>query len=305
MRRLVLVLLLSSVLALPAAAEEVLSPRLQTLLERLLAPVVGAFNPSEPEKLDLLVGRLPERLPTEVPLPEGARVLGSVGLAQARYEILLDADQSPEQVREFYQQTLAAAGWTLLPRPHSGAFLAQNFLPPLAFRCCENLLLLVNAQARKDGPTDVRLTLINSSRRTAHPQANFGTLSGGFGFGVMSGEPGRSPNSSPISSPIPVLTPPARGQVSGPTISRPTNGGWSSFSALTTGLSAQALLAHYAGQLEGAGWVRASQGTNGPLAWSTWTRSQAQERWSGFLSVTEWPGQADRRQMQFQVEPLK
>ncbi len=58
--------------------------------------------------------------------------------------------------------------------------------------------------------------------------------------------------------------------------------------AIETELDAAALAAHYAGQLEQAGWIRRGAGQGGPLFWSSWTFQDEEGRnWQGTYFVLE------------------
>jgi len=99
---------------------------LRALAIRLLSPPYPGAPPAEATRL--LVGQLPDDLPFELPLPEGAAVVGS--LARGEHlgtEIVLDVNQPPEAVVDFYLKELEALGFTRPgPAPESG------FLPAVA-----------------------------------------------------------------------------------------------------------------------------------------------------------------------------
>ena len=59
----------------------------------------------------LLVGQLPSTFPTEIPLPEGSRVVGSLVQSEEFLEIVLDTPLSAVQVFAFYRERMLAAGW--------------------------------------------------------------------------------------------------------------------------------------------------------------------------------------------------
>jgi hypothetical protein len=70
------------------------------------------------ERPRIFVGRLPEAMPVEIPLPDGLDVVGSL-LREERnpyddpsVEIVLDASIPAEQVLSAYRERMSAAGWS-------------------------------------------------------------------------------------------------------------------------------------------------------------------------------------------------
>jgi hypothetical protein len=122
----------------------------QTLAHRLLARRCGG-SPA-PEEVQILVSQLPQDLPIEIPLPDGARIIGSLVHGGEGTEIVLDAPQTVAQVLDFYQETLTAEEWIAFAYPTEGGFEVE------------------------DGFTDVRLdyrtepTLASCTGDTAAPQ---------------------------------------------------------------------------------------------------------------------------------------
>lgn len=82
----------------------------KTLVQRLLGLYSG--------QAVLLVGKLPDKLPVEVPLPDGAEILASILRKSSltdqdnNIQIFIDTSQTPEQVKTFYQQRLQSSGWS-------------------------------------------------------------------------------------------------------------------------------------------------------------------------------------------------
>jgi hypothetical protein len=64
------------------------------------------------------------------------------------------------------------------------------------------------------------------------------------------------------------------------------------------------LEAHFAGQLEKAGWKKRAGGTAGPLAWSSWMVPGKGSVWFGYLFVVEAPGE-NRRSLWVRVESVR
>ena len=78
---------------------------LRKLALALLAPRYSGESHAEPQ---LLVGQLPPNLGFDVPLPEGAHLLGT--LLGGDPTIALEAALAPEEVVEFYRAALTAGG---------------------------------------------------------------------------------------------------------------------------------------------------------------------------------------------------
>jgi hypothetical protein len=83
------------------------------------------------------------------------------------------------------------------------------------------------------------------------------------------------------------------------------NGQAESTILLTTDLDSHALAAHYGIQLQRAHWNRLQEGSGGPVAWSTWPRTNRQGRsWGGVLLVAELPAAPGRRVVYLRVDPM-
>ena len=271
----------------PNSTEDGRDAALRELAARLLAPldVHGVEDRTPPR---LYVGRLPEELSVWITIPEGATVVGSAvhGLPRARtlYEIVLDAETPAEHLREVYQRRLLAAGWTeeddypprrgFVPRGIPLFFrLAYRFpclrrrlrldhpgIPPLFRLGARDPKLWFVARDRQDSPTDVRLTLAVRHRDPwVHHDLAWAVIP------RLSSPPDVLERYEPHATNV--LHPPP--DVAG----RPRGGGGPyepdgaySYATLETGLDLTSLTAHYAGQLEDAGWTRAYEGQSGPQA---------------------------------------
>jgi hypothetical protein len=243
----------------------------QTLAHRLLARRCGG-SPA-PEEVQILVSQLPQDLPIEIPLPDGARIIGSLVHGGEGTEIVLDAPQTVAQVLDFYEETLTAEEWIAFAYPTEGGFVPGIGRTGLTF-CSgtNNSVLWVGAFEVEDGLTDVRLdyrtepTLASCTGDTAAPQ-----------------------------HPIPLLEDPpgARQTTAG------FGGSTDSYNAeveLKTELDSAIVEVHYADQLEAAGWLRRDGGQSGPLAWSSWFyQDEEGQEWQGILLVIDVAGKSDRQ----------
>ena len=302
------------------------STALRKLVERIMTPPeLDGERKSEPPRL--YPGRLPEGLPEELPIPDGATVVGGtaqdLGRGLRLTEVLLEVSLPAEEFREDYRRRLFAAGWREDEEwtPGRSGFVPSG-LPGLFVRAAQRSLRLrrrlrgrvpglpslfpdflrlgedgprldVTAADRKNAPTDVRLR-------------------------VVTGQRSRPPRHDPIWETIPSLVPPpgARGRpddndaglLHPPRAARGLPGGsggrWEpdgaySHATLQTDLALTALASHYHAQLEEAGWHLVEQGGSGPQAWSSWRFSDGEGRpWAGTFSVLRLTGPSTRYLLQ-------
>lgn len=264
----------------------------------------------------IFAGSMPEEVPFHMPIPEGFVLVGSAQFASRGnrrvVEIVLDTALSASRVREAYQDLLSEGGWEEenLNGPGGGGFARGpgGFLMSLGrtlgrsrrgapvdlaglstiFRDARRQTLIVSAEEHRRAPTDVRIRLITGRgplhrRRRNDPEALF----------VM-----------------PLLTPPPRtripdegvhtGHLTPPLEARTTGGSYGghswehdgaySFAALESDLDLPSITAHYADQLESAGWSRTGEGRDGPQAWNTWAfRDNEGSPWEAALTVLRLP----------------
>lgn len=258
--------------------------RLRELAERLLDLRLRA-DPEE-ERPKLFVGRPPEGLSGEIPVPEGLTVVGGVVRYRAGREmvvVLLASEMDPERVREVYRALMRSAGWFEPNRSRwFGGFLyhAPSGVSAVFCRSRRGPALTVHAYANPDGRpgerTEVRLMLETDARQAPCTPRHF--LRGRPGFPRPMLPALRAPRGSP-QSPNGMLS--AGG---GPDKEH-------SGVILETDLDPGDLEAHYGAQFERAGWRRSGGEASGSQAWSGWTLTDKYGRpWVGTLSVVRLPG---------------
>ena len=219
------------------------------LLRRLL---VRRYGPGAYEEPVVLLGRLPDGLRNELPLPEGAQVLGSA-VHTDQVEIALDVPLDAEAALEWYRKRLATLTWRELEYngPSNGGFTHSGQSDRLFF-CAGDAgpMLTVAAHPTPEGPADVRLVL-----RAEADQCN----------------PRRQQAAMP---PLPTLGPPPRGRHQGGGFSGHGNG-IDSHARLVAAPAPDlaAVFQHYSDTLERAGWQRSEGGQDGALAWAVWSFS--------------------------------
>ncbi len=246
---------------------------LQELALRLLT---SPWDPHMHEP-QLLVGQIPVGLPVDLPLPQDNHVLGSLLRSSEQAEILLDTPLPPERVIDFYREQMQVVGWyepssaqeqqeggfthTGLPSTGAGALFCQGARGPS---------LSITTLQGKRGLTDVRLTFNMSRRNSPCTQRSSRWRDGQLAQNL-----------------IPPLKPPTGAQQMG-------GGGGSSQDRADTSATLETatalpileLAAHYAVQLEKAGWTRTDDGHSGPLAWHAWRfQDDENEPWQGLFFV--------------------
>ncbi len=244
------------------------------LVERLLAPEdpfsLGSDRPR------LFVGRLPQGLPIDLAVPEGFEVLGGRTMSEGprgeeQVEIVMDAPMSADEALDAYRVRLLANGWSESERREMGhgGFGVRPAGETALFCLSERgPALFVRALDKHEAKTDVRLMLITGSRHSPCSHRS------------------REPH---FESVIPELSPPRGSRAF------PHGGGGSADNAhsaatIETDLDLDSLSAHYATQLEGAGWDLLDEGGGGPQTWSYWIfRDGEGQRWSGLLLVMRLP----------------
>jgi hypothetical protein len=127
------------------------------------------------DPVEFFVGRLPDHLPFEPPLPEGAAVIG--GEAQGpSFTVVLDTHRSPEEVIEFYRAHLRSSEWAPLDQHRPGGFVPRPSRDLALLRRDGSLSLTVMAYGLPGSPTDVRLHLNADRDRMPMPDPFFPTV---------------------------------------------------------------------------------------------------------------------------------
>jgi hypothetical protein len=126
-----------------AAAQAVMPPTQASYdaLEELAGRIIG-YGYSEPE---LLVGKLPgERLKLEIPVLEGARILGTSVRNDDNFEVVMDVRGDAKRILDFYRGKLK--GWEDKGEQNAGprgGFLFSSSevsqKPYTSTRCCAKI----------------------------------------------------------------------------------------------------------------------------------------------------------------------
>ena len=84
------------------------------VVERLLRLNIVDFMGVEKQ---LLLGKLPDNLPVEIPRPANSQIVGTIQRGKDNYQIELDIPQSATQVESFYENQLTQKGWKQQRQP--------------------------------------------------------------------------------------------------------------------------------------------------------------------------------------------
>ena len=214
-----------SVFALASTPASAQSTASNATLEELSGRLLG-YGFDEPE---LIVGALPVKLPLELTLPAGARIIGTQVGSGNNFEIVLDVKDTPEAIQAFYAAQLKGFESKGSLSANRGGFVFSSTQETRAYQsdqlyCRPDLSFSVTVFRLDAAIKDVRL--------------KFNTYDCQF--------------NAPSSLTLPKLAPPTSAEVRG--ISSSYGGDRSSSVRLETALGTAEIYAHYIAQLQAAGW---------------------------------------------------
>jgi hypothetical protein len=244
---------------------------LQELALRLLASS-GDLLTRDPK---LLVGQIPPDLPFGLPLPQGSVVLGSLLRNTEQKEIVLDISLSPEQVIDFYRAQMQRIGWHEHPLGEAEGFIGTDLPVSRALFCkgTSDPSLSVIVWKGKGTNADVRL-LLSAGRHSPCAQQAVRRIYAWSGRNLM-------PH---LDSPEGVK------QIEKGGTSDRDSANSTTMLETEADFSTLTLAAHYAAQLEKAGWTRTNEGDSGPIAWHAWAfQDEEAAPWWGLFFVIKLP----------------
>jgi hypothetical protein len=233
--------------------------------------------------IELLAGAVPGDMPVTLPLPQGARVIGTAirrgPTHDLGWDIFLDTSGNPNDATSFFQDALQSDGWT--PPPPFTPSVASGFQnqrpanaatptpsPTVTPNPTRNLSLCQAGGA-------ISLTVAASPLNTATGVSIHVDPTGGRCIPI------RRTTSGPR---LPILSAPPDIDVLLNNESTTT-----SDAVAQTGMSAADLEAFYSRQLATAGWTHVAGDATGPLAWSVWNVPDTGGQ-QAYLSVLEIAG---------------
>jgi hypothetical protein len=248
---------------------------LRELAQRLLTHP----HPEGPTSVELFLGRLPDTLALEFPLPPDARLLGSALHSQrgrpTQMQAVLDAGRDPQEVVAAYERQLADSGWNPFEGfgGMSGGFVPAGIGLGRSFRRGDHgPVLMVSVSGHELKPTDLRLRLDWEIIRHLPDMRRHGRPEG--------------------AERMPALHPPAglpmRGGGGGG-----GGGTWQSQASIETDRPVGDLQSHFDQQLQRTGWKRIAGSADDVVAWSSW-QLPGEGSWRGILIVLAAFGRNER-----------
>jgi len=241
-------------------------------------------------------GALPPNAGFDLPIPPGARLIGSVlrqrTNANPSFDTVLDVPGSADDVTSFYERELGKKGLTTPPAPQQmqpGGFQGTAGPAKGSMFCKGDGLPYVSVSVftRPSAANDVRIHF--EPAQTASAQQFMGSPCSQKG-GPPQGMPAQ--RLPALRAPDGVLL-----QASGSSMGGARQ---QSDAVATTPKTAAELESFFAQQLAAAGWTRVAGGANTPLAFSTW-KVPGDGDWQGVLIVIEMPAK-DRRSLMLRAE---
>ncbi|OPX78550.1 MAG: Tetratricopeptide repeat protein [Methanosaeta sp. PtaB.Bin039] len=245
---------------------------MEDLAVRLLQPT--SYVSFELQETQLLVGRLPDRMPIDVPLPPGAHVVGSMTHGSRSVDVVLDVENmTPEDVLDFYRKSMAARNWKDIDISGTSRGFSPNETKITLCQGRKDPALVVTAYPVVDGPTDVRLNIDTAPRYSPCR------------------EQGRYDD---WMKPLPKLVAPSGVTEHNLGFSSSGAGSVGTSTTLKTGMDVREIVAHYGGLMEAASWTKTGEGRGEDLAWSTWSSKDEDDfTWNALLWAVELPGAGD------------
>ena len=276
--------------ATPASKDD-----LAELAARIISPPYPMPDGSS-QTATLHPGALPPNAGFDLPIPPGARLIGSVlrqrTNANPSFDTVLDVSGSADDVTSFYERELGKKGLTTPPAPQQmqpGGFQGTAGPAKGSMFCKGDGLPYVSVSVftRPSAANDVRIHF--EPAQTASAQQFMGSPCSQKG-GPPQGMPAQ--RLPALRAPDGVLL-----QASGSSMGGARQ---QSDAVATTPKTAAELESFFSQQLAAAGWTRVAGGSNTPLAFSTW-KVPGDGDWQGVLIVIEMPAK-DRRSLMLRAE---
>ncbi|MBF2016342.1 MAG: hypothetical protein IGS23_14295 [Rivularia sp. T60_A2020_040] len=231
----------------------------------------------------VIVGKLPEKMPVELPIPPNSQILGSTVSEKGGIKVVLDASGTVEQVTDFYKNQLKNTGWKK-PKDSYISNFSRGFVetnsqlgdyPTFCHQTNKLLYLNLTIKKGKETPSIVSLSLnpVNEKDENSY-------------------NPCETVNYMEDKVALPILTPPSDTEVSRITTDYGRN---DSSVSIETKLDSKKLTNHYSQQLEKAGWKKIDSGESNSYSWITWTfKDEKGKNRQGLMSFTRLEGKPNQ-----------
>lgn len=244
----------------------------EQLLKELVQRLLTHPHPEGRTSVQLFLRHLPESLGVDFPLPSGSQLVGSALHSRreqpTRMDAVFDTEREPEVAVAGYERELAERGWSPLERfgGMGGGFVPSGLGIGRAFRHGDvGPALMISARSREARPTDLRLSLDWEMIRHLLEMRMHQQQEGAE----------RMPTLQPAEGM------PMRGGGGGG-----GGGSWHSEATVETDQPVADLHAHFAQQLERAGWKRVAGSVDDVVGWSSW-QLPGDGAWRGIFLVLE------------------
>ncbi len=212
----------------------------------------------------------------DLPIPDGARIVGNETQEETGILVILDVPMTPDLTLDFYRERLASQNWTEIEIPGMNrGFVEQGVSSTNFCQGLKNSSLALTATPQENG-TYLCMSIISD------PDYSFCSQDPSL-FGDWL-------------NPIPMLTIPNGTMMFNPNSMSGPNSTQAVSATLETEMNRSSLTAHYADQLKAANWTMMGEGESGPSSWSSWSyKDEDGLAWDGFLMALELPG-TDKKQ---------
>lgn len=216
----------------------------------------------------------PGELALDLPLPEGAQVVGSELLNGQPVHILFDTSMDVEAAFIFYAERLPALGWTNGAMGRGGGFIpsASPHMPARYTSDSRGEALMLAVTERAEGGSTVQVTLMDAPDRAEQERMRR--------------------HQSLFNQAMPALTAPRGSEL----ISEGGGGSdmsWRAYARMTAPLDTAAVIRHFDRQLEADGWTPKGGAVADAAGWSVWLVSIEKRPLIGSLFVLRIPESRD------------
>lgn len=230
-------------------------------------------------KSNIIIGKLPDNLPVEIPQPDNTQIVGSIKRGEHAYEIALDTTLTATQVKSFYENQLIDKQWKqqedISPK-RAFATSANQIEENLSFCKSEKgPLLQLNINQSENTFTEVSISL-----NTDESNSSCRYLIGGLPFSFAK---------------TPILRPPVNTKVTPKQVGGFSSEMSNSMANLESQLNIEQLNQHYLSQMQEAGWTKIADTQNNQAAFSMWSlKDKDNIFWQGMMSIKPVEGKSEQ-----------